>query len=667
MQRIWIAVLIVAVVLGFTHTANAQDNVYPLEFEYEDDAGEYYAAADIAVQTGDRLQATIQGGEDIYFFIYTDDENLYEGESLDEFVAPFDGIVYLDVLSHTQARGRVTVISAGNDTAINQGNTTENSAANTIAPSGNFSTVPCPFNVPPEVNVTCGVLTVPENRQVANSGTIHLAVAIVPALSANPLPDPIFYLEGGPGGSALVGIDSWYTSPYREQRTIILLEQRGTGFSEPSLNCSEMDNESEDELGQVEACRDRLLAEGIDLTAYNSRENAADVEALRQALGYDQVNLYGISYGTRLALTVMRDYPAGLRAVVLDSVYPPNIDTNYTASADTYQLISTMFADCAAQSACAQAFPNLEQRFYDALDQISADLPLVTDPESGDQYNLFPEDVINTLYDQLQDTGLIDAIPASLGALASGDYDLYLELAMFGSGVGDGASADAVGLAQELALELYPEELEDINQWAAQGDTAAIAALLSELFDLTSEETQIAAEGFVQIASGETGSVVVSAVEPPDIDDDSEGMNLSVQCYEEMPFMTLEEAEARANAVAMPEIVREATFAGSSSEFEQCAVWPAGTASAVENAPVVSAVPTLVLAARYDTATPPWWADLAAETLSNSYTYHFPMVGHGVIDGGPCPVGIGLDFLADPLTAPDAACIATMDTQFYIP
>lgn len=658
MQRFWLASFIVVVVLAIGGITNAQDNTYPLVFEYDDAADEFFAVVEIAVNTGDTLQVRLQGGVDVYFLVYTEQADLYEGESLDGFTVPGDGIVFLEVVSFEQASGEVTVI--GSTGAAGPSPALADTGAGTVTiPSSSFVVDTCPFEVPPEVNVTCGILTVPENRLTTGDATIQLAVAIIPARSEHALTDPIIYLEGGPGGSALAGIDSWYNSPFRETRAIVVFDQRGTGFSVPSLNCPETDEG--DDLGLVTACRDRLLAAGIDLTAYNSRENAADVAALRQALGYEQVNLYGISYGTRLALTVMRDYPSGIRAVVLDSVYPPNVDTNYLVTTDTYHLISLMFADCAAQSACAQAFPNLEQRFYAALDQVGADVPLVTDPESGDQYNLFPEDVIANLSAQLQRTDLVDAIPASLDALAVGDYDRYLELATFGSGIGSTLD-DSTGLANELAQELLADEIEQIDQFAAQGDTEAIAAFLNELFELSPQEAQLAAQGFVELESGG-----VSTVEPPDIDDDSEGMNWSVQCNEELPFMSVEQALASANSVAMPAFVRDATFEISRTEFEQCAVWPAGTASAIENAPVVSAIPTLVLAARYDTATPPAWADLAAQTLSNSYTYEFPMVGHGVIDGGSCPVLIGIAFLDNPHATPDTACIVSMNTQFYIP
>src|SRR5690606_39073830 len=98
---------------------------------------------------------------------------------------------------------------------------------------------------------------------------------------------------------------------------------RGTGYSQPFLGCYG-DEEAEDNLAYARLCHADLTAQGIRLNAYTSAENAADIADLRVALGYEQVNLYGISYGTRLALTIMRDHPQGIRSVVLDSVYPPD-------------------------------------------------------------------------------------------------------------------------------------------------------------------------------------------------------------------------------------------------------------------------------------------------------------------------------------------------------
>ena len=120
----------------------------------------------------------------------------------------------------------------------------------------------------------------------------------------------------------------------------------------------------------TQKCRDRLAATGVDLAAYNTAENAADIADLRVALGIDTWNVYGVSYGSNLALSVLRDHPQGIRSVVLDSVSPPanNIVENWwTAPASSFKAI---FAACAAQPSCARAYPNLAADFTATVNRL---------------------------------------------------------------------------------------------------------------------------------------------------------------------------------------------------------------------------------------------------------------------------------------------------------
>jgi pimeloyl-ACP methyl ester carboxylesterase len=216
------------------------------------------------------------------------------------------------------------------------------------AQQSTFEEADCPFKEPSGITLDCGYLTVPENYAEPNGTQIRLAVAIARHPSGNPEPDPIVYLEGGPGGSPLeflyLTFNTQYQALFETNRDIVIFDQRGIGYSEPALDCPEMqalniellDYEldgatlTQDELDtllvdSLMACGETLSVDN-DLSAYNSASNAADVESLRMALGYEQINLWGISYGTRLALTIMRDYPDGIRSVVIDSVYTPDVN-----------------------------------------------------------------------------------------------------------------------------------------------------------------------------------------------------------------------------------------------------------------------------------------------------------------------------------------------------
>lgn len=235
----------------------------------------------------------------------------------------------------------------------------------------------------------CGYLTVPEDRGDPSGRTIRLAVARVPAASPTPEPYPIVYLDGGPGSAALLSAPTAVAAGINADRDVIFVDQRGTYHSEPGLACPEIDTFlaeavrlpiSDPATGTLSdaattACRDRLTAAGIDLAAYNTAENAHDVADLRTAMGIDEWDVYGVSYGTDLALTMLRDHPEGIRSVVLDSVVPPNLSSIpefWPAAAGGYQ---ALFEACAAQPSCAAAYPDLAQVFTDTVNRL-AETPL---------------------------------------------------------------------------------------------------------------------------------------------------------------------------------------------------------------------------------------------------------------------------------------------------
>ena len=194
---------------------------------------------------------------------------------------------------------------------------------------------------PAEENVECGWLLVKENRKNPDSRGLWLAVEIYRSHSPAPKPDPVVYLSGGPGGAALALADQLMSRPFwkglRADRDIVIYDQRGTGYSEPAF-CPELDlrirqlgfidmpHERRRELGLTafERCRDKLLQEGLDFSAYNSRTLAQDLEDLRQSLGFDKLNLVAESYGARVALTALRDTPESVRSVILVSPFPLN-------------------------------------------------------------------------------------------------------------------------------------------------------------------------------------------------------------------------------------------------------------------------------------------------------------------------------------------------------
>ena len=222
------------------------------------------------------------------------------------------------------------------------------------------------------VEARCGQLEVYENRQAASGRKIKLNIAIIPAVSRNPAPDPLFFIAGGPGEAATESYVLVYSAFNRlnQKRDIVLVDQRGTGGSHP-LDCA-LESDT-DELGNenyqtlVQECVESLDA---DLRFYTTAIAMEDLDQVRQALGYPQINLYGASYGTRAALAYLRQFPDRVRTVILDGVAPPNWTLGPSVAADAQRAIEAIFARCQSEAACQAAFPNLAQEFQALLAQL---------------------------------------------------------------------------------------------------------------------------------------------------------------------------------------------------------------------------------------------------------------------------------------------------------
>jgi pimeloyl-ACP methyl ester carboxylesterase len=280
----------------------------------------------------------------------------------------------------------------------------------------------------------CGLWVLDRTRRSQPPAGPHhsLAVAIIKASYSNPASDPVIDLQGGPGTPLLAYLGPVLTPTNISNfqlgdRDLILLDQRGVGYSQPSLACTESTTMPHATGLQVlRACHDRLARQGINLNDYTTIQNAEDVHGLVRALGYHQVTLWGISYGTRLALTVMRLFPADIRSVVLDSTSPPqvNIDTGFPAA--TQRAFETLFRGCAANPSCNQHYPRLQAvfaRLVSDLNQHPATVQ-VTDPQTGKLVSgvITGDDVVNGLRNALYETALIPTLPKVIYQVANHDY-----------------------------------------------------------------------------------------------------------------------------------------------------------------------------------------------------------------------------------------------------
>jgi len=213
----------------------------------------------------------------------------------------------------------------------------------------------------------------------------------------DPAPDPVVYLAGGGGHNHLRYVNFFMEGvgdAVLEQRDFIQYNQRGAPLTSPELSCPGLTEFLFDLAGQpleqqewanrhvafLSECRDALVSAGVDITMYNSAVNAADADDLRRALGYEQANYYGTSYGTRLGLDLIRDYPDGVRSIILDSVYPPQADYYVESGANLQRALEYLFTACAGDAACAVAYPDLGKVFYETVARLDGTPEWVDSP-----------------------------------------------------------------------------------------------------------------------------------------------------------------------------------------------------------------------------------------------------------------------------------------------
>jgi pimeloyl-ACP methyl ester carboxylesterase len=238
-------------------------------------------------------------------------------------------------------------------------------------------------------------------------------------------------------------------------------------------------------------CRDRLTAQGIDLSAYNSAASAADLNDLRLALGYQKLDLYAVSYGTRLALTLMRDHPDAVRSAVLDSVYPLQVNL-YTALAPNAERAFNVFFDhCAADSGCSASFPNLRAVFYQLVDDLNR-APVLVSLSAGSAERTVRVDggmLIDVLFTGLYNPAVTASMPRMIFDIRSGDFAILRQrLALYFDSSASLGMQTSVQCAEEIRFNTG-----DDAYAAARGVQPQIAAYypfsVQPLFDICGEWT----------------------------------------------------------------------------------------------------------------------------------------------------------------------------------
>lgn len=397
----------------------------------------------------------------------------------------------------------------------------------------------------------CGTLDVPENPADPDGRMINLNIAVAPATGSSVDPDPVFFFAGGPGQAAT---ETWVMirpqmRQIRKTRDIVMIDQRGTGKSN-KLACTstiEDDLNLEIDLDLIRSETEKCLA-GLDGDPrfYTTTIAMGDYNRVRVAMGYQQINIIGISYGTRSAQVYLREFPETVRTMTLDSVVPMQLALGQEHAPMLDQSVAAVFKDCASDKTCNALYP----RHADELNALFAQLRnepreiTMVNPVSGE-----PQTIRLT--------------------------------------------ADTLGVA--------------IRFLSYSSETQALIPLLVHEALTTGELSRLAAQA-VLVMSGLNEML-------------SRGMELSVLCSEDYPFMDL---QVDYSDTLMGNLFLEIIDL-------QCKVWPHGKVPQGFHQPVISAVPVLLMSGERDPVTPPQYAAQAAETFSNSLNLVARGQAHGVM------------------------------------
>jgi pimeloyl-ACP methyl ester carboxylesterase len=386
----------------------------------------------------------------------------------------------------------------------------------------------------------CGKYDVFEDRTAKSGRKISLNIVLLPAAAAKPQPDPIFYLAGGPGAGATSYAPAQFMQRLRRDRDVVLVDQRGTGASNP-LNCDVFGGPKDMQpyfadpfpVEKLRACRVEL-EQVANLKLYTTSLAMDDLDDLRAALGYDRVNIYGGSYGSLAALVYLRQHGDRVRTVTGFGVAPPDAKVPLSFARGVQHAMDRLFIDCAADSKCKTAFPELRSEFEAVLAKFDKR------PLEVSTYNVF----------------------------TSQPQTITLGRAAFVDSVRMLLYAPTTTSALPLLIHL-----------AAAGNPGP---LLANAF-------QVMAQIDKQLARG---------------------MQLSVLCAEDIPFITETDITRESAGSFYGDIRVRATM-------KACAEWPRANVPASFLDPIKSDVPVLLVSGELDAVTPPSIAEATVRNFLN--------------------------------------------------
>lgn len=466
--------------------------------------------------------------------------------------------------------------------------------------------------------VSCGLLTVPENREKKRSRKIQLHYVKISARQPKDWDaeekgewkkrdDAVIYLTGGPGARAVGYVKRLKDHGVRDFRDLYILEQRGIGFSQDfcplyflvdpaAANTPDYAEYQKAGLDLNEACFASAKARGVDLSGYNTIENARDVKALRRALGYDQWNMWGISYGSILGQAYLREDPEGIRAAAIDAIVPIAPGARFQKIGGSYQRdLDLLEKACNENETCAKAFPNFQARLKGAIKNV-------------------------------RENGPIEVEAADTEAFPQGKAWFF---------------HDIIGGAPFV-------------QFYEQDNYATLPAFISSLATLVEKKDYAPFEALTAGGAGGPGGFEIS-----------QGMYNAIACNDNWVGYLREALEE--DAAEHPDL---SSLQGDPAQIDRmvaiCKRYGMNPRPAEQYAPVETNIRTLLIEGAMDPITPPPFAHMIEPGFSNGTYVEFPYAGHGPSRSVKCAGEFLTKYFDAPEGELDLSCPQSMEAPKFV-
>jgi pimeloyl-ACP methyl ester carboxylesterase len=601
-------------------------------------------------------------------------------------------------------------------------------------------TVPCLPSLSPGEglvegdNFTCGIFTVPQNWKDhdSNNVTTYIDLSFMIVRAPNPSnDDPLVYLEGGPGASAVLDGSGQVLkfAEVQQTRDILLLDIRGVGQSQrlDPTNClvvgllnnatnleavaeaansliSKLTNEPGNQLAVEEMdipalndiCWKLFTAQGIEPNHFHTAHMARDVVEFVQALGYTTFNIYSVSYGTRLAMTILNSHlptTLTLRSVVLDSAFPPSVYLVRTLVRSDHEFLVQLLDECQADAVCSQHYPNIKQRLELLLLRLEQE-PIEASEETvtleqvvkmlkdvgGTRAGYFPKMIDELEHDSVETyQALRDQVvgqenpepPVEKEDMAIDSNDPVEVFVAEAAALLDGSDGELFTVSIEFAfleediLEALQVQINDLY-----GDTEVGEQMLQMAENLTEEDivnSPYVARIQAKYAALYDPEFLLAKDKAGMLSGQARLLYTSVHCIDDILHERFEDAVNSYNDLLFPQLT---DLVKSKAQAGRCENWPVDAAPIQVKDPVNSTtIPVLILQGAYDKPTPVYMGRRAARELKDGSTYVLvPQEGHGTWTSNRGCVGeIGNTFILNPEKEVNRTCLEARKPQWALP